>query len=202
LDKTTGFRGNFGGYFDIIKIYETTNIIRILRLFTYLTEIKTVRIIVETLKNLVLPFYSLITVQFIIFYFFALIGMAIFGGEIVESAYQIKFNDLTPDLFFLLNFNDLGASYITLFSIMLETEWDQISAMLVRLSSRWIQLYFFAFYFTCIIIGLNLIVAFAIDMHCSIEKLDRQQQEHEDKLFLLAKKVKETGKETNEIMLT
>jgi hypothetical protein len=101
-----------------------------------------------------------------------------------------------------MNFNDLGASFITLFSIMLQTEWDQISAMLVRISSRWIQLYFFAFYFCCIIIGLNLIVAFAIDMHCSIEKLDRQQQEHEEKLFNLAKKVKDKVKETNDVMIT
>jgi hypothetical protein len=98
--------------------------IRVLRLFTYLYEVKTVRIIVETLKNLIMPFYSLVTVQFILFYFFGLIGIGIFGGKIQESTYEIKYNDLTPDLFYLMNFNDLGSAFITLFSIMLQTEWD------------------------------------------------------------------------------
>lgn len=34
------------------------------------------------------------------------------------------------------------------------------------------RFYFVAFYYFCVVIGLNIVVAFAIDMYNSIERLD------------------------------
>lgn len=48
------------------------------------------------------------------------------------------------------------------------------------------------FYYFCVMIGLNIIVAFSIDMYSSIDRLDRQQKEHENKLFEIAKDIKQS----------
>jgi hypothetical protein len=40
------------------------------------------RIVIETIRNLVAPLTNLMGVLFTIYYFFALIGMAMFGGKV------------------------------------------------------------------------------------------------------------------------
>lgn len=69
------------------------------------------------------PFWSVITVLFSIYYIYALIGMIIFGGKVNLETEEIRNNDSTPDNWALNNFNDLGASFITLFSLMVVNNW-------------------------------------------------------------------------------
>jgi hypothetical protein len=64
------------------KFLEIVVIIRQLRLVVYLDEIKTFRIIMETFKSLLNPFFSIIVVLYTIFYVYALIGIMIFGGKV------------------------------------------------------------------------------------------------------------------------
>lgn len=55
----------------MVKFLEAVIIMRLLRLSIYLDEIKTFRIIMETLKSLISPFWSVLCVMFCIFYFYA-----------------------------------------------------------------------------------------------------------------------------------
>jgi hypothetical protein len=64
----------------VVKCLEAVIILRLLRLSIYLDEIKTFRIIMETLKSLISPFWSVLCVMFCIFYFYALLGMSFWGG--------------------------------------------------------------------------------------------------------------------------
>jgi len=41
------------------------------------------------------------------------------------------------------------------------------------------RFFFVVFYYLCVVIGLNIVVAFAIDMFNSIERLDQEQTDHE-----------------------
>jgi hypothetical protein len=67
---------------NVVKCLEAVTILRLIRLSVYLDEIKTFRIIMETLKSLISPFWSVLCVMFSIFYIYALLGMAFWGGEV------------------------------------------------------------------------------------------------------------------------
>jgi len=67
---------------NIVKCLEAVIILRLLRLSVYLDEIKTFRIIMETLKSLISPFWSVLCVMYSIFYVYALLGMTLWGGEV------------------------------------------------------------------------------------------------------------------------
>lgn len=65
-----------------MKLFELTIFIRVLRLLTMLSEFSKFRVIIETLKNLMGPFWSVLCVMFTIFYVFGIIGSFFFGGII------------------------------------------------------------------------------------------------------------------------
>jgi hypothetical protein len=69
-------------YNNIVKLLELVIFIRLWKILTLLYEIKSMRIVIETIRNLVAPLTNLMGVLFTIYYFFALIGMAMFGGKV------------------------------------------------------------------------------------------------------------------------
>ena len=52
------------------------------KLLTLLYEVKTMRIIIQTIKSLTGPFSLLVTLMVMMMYQFALIGMFIWGGDV------------------------------------------------------------------------------------------------------------------------
>jgi hypothetical protein len=56
--------------------------------------------------------------------------------------------------------------------------------------SKLTRVFFITFYYLSVVIGLNIVIAFAIDMFGSIERLETQQEEEEQNLWDIAKKVK------------
>ena len=81
-----------------------------LKLLTLLYEIKSMRVIFETLKNLLGPLNNLIIVMMTIFYVFAQVGMIMFGGDIQIDSKEIILDSSIPDNYALMNFNDLVSS--------------------------------------------------------------------------------------------
>ena len=57
-------------------------------------------------------------------------------------------------------------------------------------NSKWILIYFVTFYILAVLIGLNIVVCFAIDMYQSIRRLDNEQSDHVNRLYNLAQRVK------------
>ena len=57
-----------------------------IKLLSLLYEVKVMRIIFETLKNLIGPINNLFIVIVTMFYFFAILGMFIFGGLVKEDS--------------------------------------------------------------------------------------------------------------------
>mmetsp|Transcript_26389 Transcript_26389/g.30907 ORF Transcript_26389/g.30907 Transcript_26389/m.30907 type:complete len:148 (+) Transcript_26389:1120-1563(+) len=144
------------------------------KLLTLLYEIKTMRIIFETLKNLLGPLNNLILVMMTIFYVFAQAGMIMFGGEIKEDSPEIVHDSSIPDNYYLMNFNDLMSSFVTLFVLIVVNNWYVIVAMVVDVKggSTAYRYFFVIFYYFGVIIGLNIIVAFAIDMYAAVSRLE------------------------------
>ena len=63
--------GNFVEYNYTVKVFEVIVFIRMIKLLTLLYEVKTMRVIFETMKNLLGPLNNLIVVMMTIFYVFA-----------------------------------------------------------------------------------------------------------------------------------
>mmetsp|Transcript_20755 Transcript_20755/g.14882 ORF Transcript_20755/g.14882 Transcript_20755/m.14882 type:complete len:102 (+) Transcript_20755:798-1103(+) len=100
-----------------------------------------------------------------------------FGGLIRESSPQLyRISDI-PDNFSLMNFNDTISTFITLFSLIIVNNWYVIVDLCVSIKDGnvYYRYYFIIFYYFGVIIGLNIIIAFAIDMYSSVERLDTQQ---------------------------
>ena len=122
---------NFQHYNYTVKIFEVIVFIRMLKLLTLLYEVQVMRVIFETLKNLLGPLNNLVIVMMTIFYVFAQIGMLMFGGEIRSDSPEIVHDSSIPDNYYLMNFNDLCSAYVTLFVLIVVNNWYVIVAMCV-----------------------------------------------------------------------
>lgn len=94
----------------------------------------------------------------------------------MEDSPEIINDSGVPDNYYLINFNDLMSSYITLFILIVVNNWYVIVAMCVDImGGQTIWRYFFiVFYYFGVIIGLNIIIAFAIDMYAAVLRLEDQ----------------------------
>ena len=159
--------------------------IRMIKLLTLLYEIKTMRVIFETIKNLLGPLNNLILVMATIFYVFAQVAMLMFGGLIKEDSTEIIHDSSIPDNYYLMNFNDLMSSFVTLFVLIVVNNWFVIVAMVVdvKAGNTYYRYFFVIFYYFGVIIGLNIIVAFAIDMYAAVSRLEDQKEQNKEYLL-------------------
>ena len=80
------------------------------------------------------------------------------------------------------------SSYVTLFVLIVVNNWYVIVQMCVDImGGALIYRYFFViFYYFGVIIGLNIIIAFAIDMYAAVERLEKQKDSNRKYLVELA----------------
>merc|ERR1719263_915318 len=101
-----------------VKIFEIIIFIRMLKLLTLLYEIRVMRIIIETIRNLLRPLTNLAGILLSIYYIFAQLGMLMFGGKVYKGSPFIDNDPNIPNTYHLMNFNDLLSSFCTLFALM------------------------------------------------------------------------------------
>ena len=144
--------------------------VRLCKLLTLLYEVKVMRIIFETMKNLLGPLNNLLAVMITIMYVFTELGMALFGGQVTKTSPNIVHDSSIPDNYYLVNFNDLISGMVTLFILIVVNNWYVIVAMFVDIKDGNImyRAYFMVFYYFGVVIGLNIIIAFAIDMYSAV----------------------------------
>jgi Ion transport protein len=81
----------------------------------------------------------------------------------------------------VLNFNDLASSFVTLFACMVVSNWYIIVQVYVNVTgSKYSRWFFIFFYVCCVIVMLNIIVAFAIDMYQCVETLNNGNKSKSD----------------------
>ena len=88
-----------------------------------------------------------------------------------------------------MNFNDFLSSVVTLFALMVVNNWMEIVDLYVTKlnNNSWVRWYFVIFYYFAVVVGINVIVAFAIDMYDSVL---RQDDEREESVKLLLDEIK------------
>lgn len=159
-----------------IKIFEIIIFIRMLKLLTLLYEIRVMRIIIETIRNLLKPLTNLAGILLSIYYIFAQLGMLLFGGKVYKDSPFINNDPSIPNTYHLMNFNDLLSSFCTLFALMVVNNWMVVVKVYTNtMGSAWYEVFFGLFFYFSVVIGINIVVAFAIDMYSSVERLDHER---------------------------
>ena len=82
------------------------------------------------------------------------------------------------------------SSYVTLFALILVNNWYVTVAMCVDImENKLVYRYFFVlFYYFGVIIGLNIIIAFAIDMYAAVKRLEDVKEKNKKFLVQMAEK--------------
>lgn len=144
-------------------------ILRLMRVFEFKRRYKDMW---QTLTYVLLKrFVSMTCVVMILYYFFAIIGMELFGDYDLRNCCkntsleaQFKYDNSTESIRYYLNdFGDVVASYLTLFSMSSSTYWlTTMSAYAIVSGTNWTRL-FFALYYLGSIIVMNIVIAFILE---------------------------------------
>lgn len=101
-------------------------------------------------------------------FFYAVIGEYFFAAVITTKSVQV--NQISAsNMYFLINFNDLYASMVTLFHILVVNNWNMTTEMYcVITDSNWPRFYFTTFWIICTLIMLNIVISFVLEIYGSI----------------------------------
>ena len=117
------------------------------------------------------------------FYVYAIIGMCLYAGKLRECSETPeglpKYNpdcgaefDLqgtpTAGLYYLVNFDDILHSFITLFVLMIVNNWQVVAKGYAAITSTWSYLFFIFFYLFVVLVITNVTAAFVLDLYDSI----------------------------------
>jgi hypothetical protein len=130
----------------------------------------------DTFKALITPFLNLLMTVYCIYYIWGTVGDRLVGGLVYNNDLRFEVNPALPSNFVLMNMNDLIASFITLFALMVVNNWYVTTDVLVTVwgddSIKWFSI---LFYFFCVVISLNILLAFVIDMYGNVASIYRMK---------------------------
>ena len=150
------------------RFISLTLLLRNLRLLSLLWELPDYRKITETFRRFSMPFLTCMFSLYSVMFFYAVIGEFFFAGMItMESVKSSTFS--ASNLYYLINFNDLYASMVTLFHILVVNNWNMTTEMYCVISgSVWPRVYFSTFWILCTLIMLNIVISFVLEIYGSI----------------------------------
>ena len=113
-------------------------------------------------------FTSVMLVVLIVYYFFAIIAMELFGGYDLRdccrnSTIEAYYQEGSGLFYYLNNFNDLASSYVTLFELMVVNNWPITMKAYVLVSGRQLASLFFMVFFMISLLVITIVIAFVID---------------------------------------
>eukprot|EP01083_Nonionella_stella_P014243 40062_1 len=155
-------------------------LLRGVRLLRIMRQFPRMRLILRFFGSLSRAFAILLLVQFCLFYQFAMIGIVLFGGKVsketVTAQYEAAVDARDMDMqsywmgvidtyYYLNNMNDFFHSMVTLMELAVVNNWQVISGTFIAITDNdYYRVYFIVFYFFAVIVLLNIIIAFILDI--------------------------------------
>eukprot|EP00033_Pygsuia_biforma_P006507 GCRY01007295.1.p1 GENE.GCRY01007295.1~~GCRY01007295.1.p1 ORF type:complete len:227 (+),score=67.50 GCRY01007295.1:129-809(+) len=136
----------------------------LLRLARLLSRFTTYRVVFRVITKLVPAFIEAAAMLLMIFYIFAVLGLQLFGGLIRLDNAALSGTTFATSGYYVLNFNDFASALVTLFCLLVVNNWYIIMDGHVAVTSEWARVFFLLFYFFGVVICLNLIVAFILEV--------------------------------------
>jgi hypothetical protein len=156
-------------------------LLRNLRLMSLLWELQDFRKITETYRRFSMPFLTIMFSLYTVMFFYAIIGEFFFAGLITTET--VRNADVSASkLYFLINFNDLYSSMVTLFHILVVNNWNQTTDLYCAIvGNNWPRLYFTTFWIICTLTMLNVVISFILEIYGSIGD-EIAEEEHKKEL--------------------
>uniref|UniRef100_A0A1I8G189 TPC1 protein n=1 Tax=Macrostomum lignano TaxID=282301 RepID=A0A1I8G189_9PLAT len=181
------------GTLDIILVLR---VVRLLRIFG---RIQRFRVILTTIANIRSPLSVYAAIVWVLYYMYGVLGMELFSGRIraeVYTAQSPKFcynNALNNSEFYRMrycsnNFNDPLKAWVTLFELTIVNQWHVITEGFVLVTNKFSRLYFMSFHLICVILVINIFIAFILEAFLLEYNLSASKFESD-----IEQKIKEMG---------
>ena len=141
------------------------------------------------------PLFTMCLSLYTIYFVFANFGMLFFSAKITTISSQV-YNLGTPPLYYLMNFNDFPSSFVTLFHIMIVNNWFVTCNMYCYvMQSKWPAVYFILFWAITVLIMLNLVISFVMEVYDKVSQEIISEFERREYVIKLQQKFKELEKQ-------
>ena len=103
---------------------------------------------------------------YLVIFLFNTIGLWSFGGIVTLKRMVVIENAAGNGLYYQLNFNDTYSGMLTLFSVLVSNNWNSTTEMYsALLGNTWPRLYFSSFFVVTIMVILNIVVSFVLEIY-------------------------------------
>ncbi|XP_069116582.1 uncharacterized protein [Argopecten irradians] len=192
-----------GASSDELRTLDPLLVLRVVRLIKIFGSIQRFKVIIMTIINIGPSILTYGGVIFVFYYIFAIIGMEVFHGLIRFYPYTADRqpselycgNPLLNNTAFYRNhycnnnFNDILRALVVLFELTVVNQWHVITSGFVIVTNKAARIYFFVFHLCCVVIVLNIFIAFILEafiLEYSLQKAGRMET-------FVEKKIKELG---------
>ncbi|XP_055957374.1 two pore calcium channel protein 1 isoform X1 [Patella vulgata] len=182
-------------------------VLRVMRLIKLFGSIQSFRnqnarfkVIIMTIVNIGPSILTYGGVIFVFYYFYAIIGMEVFGNKIHFYGYngtdldplkkhcgnpKLENSDFYNSHYCNNNFNNILKAFVVLFELTVVNQWHVLSSGFVIVTHKAARFYFFCFHLTCVVIVLNIFTAFILEafiLEYSLQKQPRLESVVEAKI--------------------
>eukprot|EP00112_Aurelia_sp_Birch-Aquarium-sp1_P004032 Seg1455.3 transcript_id=Seg1455.3/GoldUCD/mRNA.D3Y31 product="Two pore calcium channel protein 1" protein_id=Seg1455.3/GoldUCD/D3Y31 len=180
-------------------------VLRVLRLFKIVGNYQRFKVIVNTIMQIGPAILTYGGIMYIFYYIYSVIGMEAFSGYIKDDwpSNTTNHTDIFPPFcgneklenseyvrlkYCGKNFNDVLKSFNLLFDLTVVNQWHVLTDGFVRVTNKAARLYFLSFHLLCVIVVLNIFVAFILEAFMLQYTFSKTKYE-----AALEKKIEETG---------
>lgn len=165
----------------LIRFIVMSRVLRLVRLLVVLTPFQLIGMIgIDVLGRA----KRVLLLLFCVCYFFAALGVQVFGGMITRDpadprSFLLLGTDFAENEYWANNFNDMLSSINVIFNLLVVNNWTECQGGFEAVAqTRWNRLYFFFFYVIGVILANNLVLAFIINAF--INQWDFRKEEVEN----------------------
>jgi len=148
-------------------------VLRVMRIFKVFHAIPRFKVVLNTLLRILPSMATYGSILVIVYYFFAVCGMAIFAGKIRDEDDSSDSNCGNPRLrgtafaeagYCENNFNSLPSSFVLLFELMVVNQWHVLAEGHSAVAgTKWALIFFAAFHVVAVIVILSIFTAFVLE---------------------------------------
>jgi len=148
------------------RLLREIDLFRVIRIVRVLSLSKRARAILNTVGRLTPALRSLFMILISIYYLFAIVGVGFFKDVIRKGHMSEEFmrTYYAQNNYWENNFNDIMHAFVLLFEIMIVNNWNlTVEAFVVATGTNWTRVYFVAYFFCTVVVGMNVVVALILE---------------------------------------
>ena len=182
-------------YTNVFKTYKIFISLRAIRFFVFLDKFIFIKSIYSIIRNSKEMFYRNIFTLYSLFLLFSTFSILLTGGNIEKDSFDDNKVDSIPEDYVYVNYNDLGSSFISCFSLLMVNNLQiLVKSLTYHINSYKIgfEFYFATFYFFSTLIIVNIIGTLLLKLYLLSNKsfikkkiilIQNEEEDDDDKII-------------------